>query len=114
MVNFKSGSAWLAPDSTKLIGEVATVLKPCAGTKIEVQGHTDLKGQPTSNQELSQARAESVLKALVDAGVPADRLTAKGYGSSKPLENATTFTANAKNRRTVFSVASAAAPEGGK
>jgi OmpA-OmpF porin, OOP family len=106
-VNFQSGSAYLAPESSKLLADVANALKPCTGTQIEVQGHTDLIGNADINQNLSQARAESVVKALVDQGVPAAQLTAKGYGLTQPLENARTAAANAKNRRTVFAVTAA-------
>jgi OOP family OmpA-OmpF porin len=114
-INFQSGSAYLAADSNAIIDELAKALQPCAGTKAEVQGHTDLTGGADVNQTLSQARAEAVAKALTDKGVPADRLIAKGYGSTQPLEQAMTAAANAKNRRTVFSVAAAgAAPEGGQ
>ncbi len=114
-INFQSGSAYLAADSTAIIDELAKALTPCAGTAVEVQGHTDLTGSADVNQTLSQARAEAVAKALTDKGVPAERLTAKGYGSSQPIENARTSAANAKNRRTVFTVAAAgAAPEGGQ
>jgi OmpA-OmpF porin, OOP family len=118
-VNFQSGSAYLAPESSKLLADVAKALKPCTGTQIEVQGHTDLIGNADINQNLSQARAESVVKALVDQGVPAAQLTAKGYGLTQPLENARTAAANAKNRRTVFAVTAAGAaptetPAGGQ
>jgi OmpA-OmpF porin, OOP family len=113
-INFQSGSAYLA-ENNAILDEVAAALKPCAGTSVEVQGHTDLVGAAEVNQKLSQARAESVLAALVAKGVPAQRLTAKGYGMTQPLENARNAAANAKNRRTVFSIAAAAAaPEGGQ
>lgn len=113
-INFQSGSAYLA-ENNAVLDEVAAALKPCAGMAVEVQGHTDLSGAPATNQTLSQERAERVVAALVAKGVPTDRLTAKGYGSSQPLENARGDAANAKNRRTVFAIAAAsAAPEGGK
>ncbi len=113
-INFQSGSAYLA-ENNAVLDEVAAALKPCAGMAVEVQGHTDLSGAPETNQKLSQERAERVVAALVAKGVPTDRLTAKGYGSSQPLENARGDAANAKNRRTVFAIAAAAAaPEGGK
>ena len=112
-INFQSGSAYLA-ESNAVLDEVAAALKPCAGMAVEVQGHTDLSGAPATNQTLSQERAERVVAALVTKGVPTARLTAKGYGSSQPLENARGDAANAKNRRTVFALAAAAAaPEGG-
>jgi OmpA-OmpF porin, OOP family len=108
-INFQSGSAYLAADSNAVLDEIAAALKPCAGTSVEVQGHTDLVGSADINQNLSQQRAETVTKALVDKGVPADRLTAKGYGQTQPLDNSRNAAANAKNRRTVFVVGSAAA-----
>jgi OmpA-OmpF porin, OOP family len=113
-INFQSGSAYLA-ESNAVLDEVAAALKPCAGMAVEVQGHTDLSGAPATNQTLSQERAERVVAALAAKGVPTARLTAKGYGSSQPLENARGDAANAKNRRTVFALAAAAAaaPEGG-
>jgi OmpA-OmpF porin, OOP family len=106
-INFQSGSAYLAADSTALIGDIAKSLKGCAGTTVEVQGHTDLMGNADINQSLSQSRAEAVVKSLVDQGVPAAQLTAKGFGATQPLENARTSAANAKNRRTVFTISTA-------
>ncbi len=115
-VNFQSGSAYLAASSNALVAELATSLKACAGTVVEVQGHTDLSGSAEVNMELSQARAENVVKALVTAGVPAAQLSAKGFGLTQPLENARSAEADAKNRRTVFAVSAAAqaAPTGGQ
>jgi OmpA-OmpF porin, OOP family len=111
-INFQSGSAYLA-ENNAVLDEVAAALKPCAGMAVEVQGHTDLSGAAETNQTLSQDRAARVVAAMVAKGVPAERLTAKGYGSSQPLENIRSAAANAKNRRTVFAIAASAAPEGG-
>jgi OOP family OmpA-OmpF porin len=114
-VNFQSGSAYLANDGNALLDDVAKALKPCAGTSVEIQGHTDLIGGAEINQTLSQSRADTVKQALVTRGIDAARLTAKGYGASQPLENARTAEANAKNRRTIFVIsAAAAAPQGGQ
>ena len=114
-VNFQSGSAYLANDGNTLLDDVAKALKPCAGTNVEIQGHTDLIGGSEINQSLSQSRADTVKQALVTRGIDAARLTAKGYGASQPLENARTAQANAKNRRTVFVIsATDAAPNGGQ
>lgn len=113
-INFQSGSAYLA-EKNAVLGEIAAALKPCAGMTVEVQGHTDLSGAAETNQILSQERAERVVAALVAMGVPAERMTAKGYGSSQPLENVRSSAANAKNRRTVFAItATSTATEGGK
>jgi OmpA-OmpF porin, OOP family len=107
-INFQSGSAYLA-ENNMILDEIAAALKPCAGMSVEVRGHTDLSGNAETNQKLSQERAERVIAALVTKGVPAERMTAKGFGSSQPLVNARGDAANAKNRRTEFAVAAAAA-----
>jgi OmpA-OmpF porin, OOP family len=117
-INFQSGSAYLA-ENNNVLDEVASALKPCAGMTVEVQGHTDLSGAPETNQKLSEERAKRVVEALVAKGIPAERMAAKGYGSSQPLDKARTNVANAKNRRTVFALAATGAaptptPEGGK
>ncbi len=108
-ISFRSGSAYLAPSSHAIIDELGKALAPCTGTNVEIQGHTDLTGDPASNEALSQERADRVKNALIEDGIPAERLTAKGYGSSQPLENAMTGVANAKNRRTVFVVSASGA-----
>jgi OOP family OmpA-OmpF porin len=92
---------------------IAAAAKDCAGTQIEVGGHTDQMGDDASNLTLSEARATSVKAALVERGIPAERLTAKGYGEAKLLDPATSSDALAKNRRIEFTVttsAPAAAP----
>ena len=53
--------------------------------KLEVQGHTDNVGNDASNQTLSEARAKTVVTWLTQHSVAADRLTAKGYGKTKPV-----------------------------
>ncbi len=107
-INFTTGGATIAADSRPLIDAVATALKDCAGTTIEVAGHTDTTGGDAPNQRLSEERANSVVQALVEKGVPVERLTPKGYGESKPLDPAQTPAAHAKNRRIEFNVATAA------
>ncbi len=101
-INFRSGSSYVTPNSYGLLDEIVAAIKPCAGVKLEVQGHTDLMGAADVNQRLSEGRAASVRDELIKRGLDADRVIAKGYGSSKPLENARTSAANAKNRRTIF------------
>lgn len=109
-INFESGAATIKVDSNALLDAVATGLKECQGTVIEVAGHTDLTGGDAQNLALSQSRAESVVAAMAERGVPKERFVAKGYGETKPLEAAMTSAANAKNRRIEFSVSTTAAP----
>lgn len=104
-INFTTGGSAIAVESQPLIDAVAASLKDCAGTTIEVAGHTDTTGGDAPNQRLSEERANSVVQALVAKGVPAERLSPKGYGETKPLDPAVNAAAHAKNRRIEFTVA---------
>lgn len=64
-----------------------------------MQGHTDNAGTPAHNQQLSEARARSVVASLTQAGIAASRLQAAGFGQRKPLAENTTEAGRAKNRR---------------
>ena len=108
-INFVTGGAAIAPESLTLIEALATELKPCAGTSVEIAGHTDVTGGTATNQRLSEERANSVVSALVERGVPSQRLLPKGMGETAPLDAAMTLAAHAKNRRIEFKVAATAA-----
>lgn len=108
-INFTTGGSAITPESQPLIDAVAASLKDCAGTTIEVGGHTDTTGGDAPNQRLSEERANSVVQALVAKGVPAERLAPKGFGESKPLDPAVNAAAHAKNRRIEFTVATTGA-----
>lgn len=108
-INFGSGNAVITEFSKPTVDAVAAAVKDCAGTQIEVGGHTDQMGDDASNMALSEARANAVVAALIAGGVPKERLTAKGYGETKLLDTATSRDALAKNRRIEFGVATSAA-----
>jgi outer membrane protein OmpA-like peptidoglycan-associated protein len=98
-VNFDTGKTTIRPDSAKTLNDAAAALKLATGFKVEVAGHTDNVGTPEANLKLSEGRAQAVMAALVQRGVPADRLTAKGYGQTAPVADNRTEEGRAKNRR---------------
>ncbi|MCU0431517.1 MAG: OmpA family protein [Cytophagaceae bacterium] len=79
--------------------KVVEFLKVNPSTSIEISAHTDTYGAPEFNQQLSEKRAQEIVRILTESGIDAKRLVAKGYGSSKPLFTDESETAQAKNRR---------------
>ncbi|MBB6051073.1 OmpA family protein [Armatimonas rosea] len=98
-VLFDTAKATLKPEAQTFLVAVAEILKKNAGSKVEVGGHTDSKGNEASNQALSEQRARAVRDFLTSKGVAVGMLTAKGYGSSKPVGDNNTDEGRAKNRR---------------
>ena len=98
-ISFDTGSATLKPDSFKVLDEVLSVLSKNSTWKIGIEGHTDNVGQKASNQSLSQQRAASVVAWLTAKGIAATRLTAKGFGDTKPVASNDTEEGRARNRR---------------
>jgi outer membrane protein OmpA-like peptidoglycan-associated protein len=98
-VTFMSGRDELSPSSLVVLDEVAKQLVAVPELKIEIAGHTDSKGTRIRNIRLSLARAEAVRAYLVMQGVPAERLTARGYGPDKPVASNAGPNGRAMNRR---------------
>ncbi len=98
-VHFDTGKATIQPASATTLDQAAEALKTAPQLVVEIGGHTDNVGSPESNLTLSQQRAESVQAALVERGVPADRLSAKGYGQTAPVADNRTEEGRARNRR---------------
>lgn len=96
----------LKPESKLELDKLVHLLKKFPFMKIEIGGHTDNTGDKTHNKNLSQNRAASVKAYLVSKGIEAFRLTATGYGDSKPVADNRTAEGRAQNRRTVFRVLS--------
>ncbi len=103
---FVTGKATILEQSFPILSEVAAALRDRPELKIEIGGHTDSRGSDAVNKKLSQARADSVRKWLIDkGGIAADRLTAVGYGESVPLVSPDdTELKRAKNRRVEFRI----------
>jgi OOP family OmpA-OmpF porin len=99
-VEFDTGRATIGAVSKGLLDTIAVVLRDHPEIlKIEVQGHTDSRGQLEANLILSQQRAEAVIASLEKRGIEAPRLTAKGYGSTRPLMSNVSSAGRQKNRR---------------
>lgn len=98
-VTFASNSAKLSSASSSVLDEMAATLKRYPDQRVEVAGHTDNKGARSYNVSLSQKRAEAVRKYLIDKGVAADKLTARGYGPDNAIADNNTRAGRASNRR---------------
>jgi chemotaxis protein MotB len=102
-VLFASGSSMLSKDGQASIKEVAGVLASIPERKFQVEGHTDnvpIKSpQYPSNWELAAARAITVSKTMVDAGMPPERISAASFGEFKPARPNDAAEGRAANRR---------------
>ncbi len=110
-VLFVTDKAELLPTAQAKLTEVAGVLtNQDPDAKMVVEGHADSQGQAAHNQELSQRRAESVRAYLVSRGVASDRITAAGFGDTRPIADNKSPEGRANNRRVEIVVQPATAP----
>ncbi len=98
-INFDTGKSIIRDESKQVIDQIVQMLKLNPDLKIGVDGHTDNVGTPASNKTLSEARAKSVVSAIVAQGISADRLSPAGFGQDKPIADNNSEEGRAKNRR---------------
>ncbi|GAC1503640.1 MAG: OmpA family protein [Bradyrhizobium sp.] len=103
-IRFEARRATIDPDSIGLLDRLIETALRCPNANIEIAGHTDADGQDAFNQSLSEKRAQAVIDYLVKAGLPANRFTAMGYGSTQPIAGNDTDEGKAQNRRIDFLV----------
>jgi len=108
-----SGKVLFGSDLDSLNGQSQAIVerigKALLGVGIEgvrVDGHADATGKAAYNQQLSERRADSVAKALIDVGMPAQNIHTRGLGSTQPVANNRTSAGRTENRRVSIVVAS--------
>lgn len=104
-IQFEVNKSTIKAESNGLLDEIAQVIKanPII-KKILVEGHSSSEGDPKANLKLSDDRAKAVVAALESRGVAKGILTAKGFGSSDPIDKGNTEEAREKNRRVEFTI----------
>jgi outer membrane protein OmpA-like peptidoglycan-associated protein len=103
-LEFETGKAVIRSSSYGSLDELAELLKKKPNFKLLVDGHTDNVGKAAYNMKLSQSRASSVKIYLVGKGIAESRITAKGYGLTKPIASNKTPEGRQKNRRVEFTI----------
>ncbi len=98
-IYFETNSAKLKLISNTQLDDLAAILKKYEGVNLTIEGHTDNVGNDDYNMQLSQKRTESVKEYLIMKGISASRLTAVGYGETRPIADNKTTAGKAKNRR---------------
>jgi OOP family OmpA-OmpF porin len=103
-IHFDTASAKLRPDSSTSLNEILELVKSIEASRWTISGHTDNQGGAAYNLGLSLARANSVVAWLTKHGIAATRLTAKGYGLTRPVADNATDSGRALNRRVEVSL----------
>jgi outer membrane protein OmpA-like peptidoglycan-associated protein len=98
-VLFDTGKYTLLPGAREKLAKIAGILLAHPTLRLEVEGHTDSVGGDEYNQRLSEQRASSVRDYLVQQSIPADHVTAKGFGKMQPVASNDTAAGRQRNRR---------------
>jgi len=101
-ITFATGSAEILPASAATLDGAIALLRDNPTARVEVGGHTDNVGEPAFNMRLSQQRADSVRRYLIQHGIEGSRLTTRGYGQTRPRDTNDTEEGRARNRRIEF------------
>jgi OOP family OmpA-OmpF porin len=104
-IQFENNKSVILPQSFSLLDDIVKVIKDNEHIKkIAIEGHASSEGDAKRNLTLSDERAKAVMKYCVDHGVDAKRLTAKGFGITKPIADNATEEGREKNRRVEFNI----------
>lgn len=103
-IYFDFDKTTLKKESFVELNKVVDFLKENSTVEIEIAGHTDNKGSDDYNANLSQGRSQSVVDYIVSQGIDSSRLSAHGYGESKPIDTNDNDAGRANNRRVEFTI----------
>lgn len=103
-IEFDFDKAELRAENRETLSRIAGVLLTAEDFGIQIYGHTDDVGNAAYNQELSERRAEAVLRYLVESGVDPDKIQSKGFGKGAPLVEGTDPASRQRNRRVEIAV----------
>ncbi|GAB4124011.1 MAG: hypothetical protein OHK0045_04300 [Raineya sp.] len=98
-ITFATARWDLNDNSRRELDRITKLLNDYPSLRVEIAGHTDNKGSPKKNMELSQKRAKSVYQYLIAKKISKKRFLSKGYGQEKPIADNSTEEGRAKNRR---------------
>lgn len=101
-ITFAPSSTDIESDAIQTIDAIADIVRQCQHVEIEIGGHTDSQGREVMNEQLSQARADAVLNAIMARRVLVSNLSAKGYGEAQPIADNETEAGREANRRIEF------------
>lgn len=104
IIYFATNDSKLNERNNQILDEVFNTLQNYSSYKVVVEGHTDSSGQASFNQELSEKRANSVMRYLIEKGMAPSRVSAKGYGETRPAVSNDTAEGRRENRRVVFEI----------
>jgi outer membrane protein OmpA-like peptidoglycan-associated protein len=104
-IYFDPNKTNINPTAAKALDRNGMLLKENPNIRVEIGGHTDTQGDEKANEKISEKRAESAKKYIMDKfNLPGDRMIVKGYGSKKPIADNKANEGRAKNRRAEFRV----------
>ena len=103
-ITFAPSSTDIEADAIETIDAISEIVRQCQHVDIEIGGHTDSQGREVMNEQLSQARADAVLNAIMARRVLVSNLSAKGYGEAQPIADNETEEGREANRRIEFTL----------
>lgn len=110
-IEFATGKSTILSKSFPILDEVVRLVKVNPDINhLDIEGHTDNKGSDDLNEKLSNERAHSVMKYMVEKGIAADRLSAAGYGPKRPIADNNTADGRQRNRRVEFHIVNKVEP----